>query len=427
MADGSADPGPDQKAAVATGQPVGTFAPFASRPFREVWGGNVLSQLGSQLQAVGAAWMMTELTRSHTLVAAVQASNILPMLFLSVFAGAIADNYDRRRIMLIAQTAMLVLSTVLAVLAWRGMLGAHGLLAFTLAVGAGTTLGLPAWQASVRSLVPSRVLPQAISLNSVAFNLARTVGPALGGLVLATAGVATAFALNAVSYIGLILALFRWRPDRPAPVREPLLPSIRAGLSFCFRSVPVRRILLRGVGFSVGAIAVQALMPIVVRDMLHGAEAEYGIVLGLFGSGSVFGALFSPGMRRRYGSDNTVALGAACVAAALVGLAYSGSVGQAFACPLLAGGGWALTLTTLNVSMQVRSPEEILGRCLAIYQAVTFGAAAIGAWSWGLLADASSARIALLAGAGWVAVATVILRIVSPLPARGQGVVLTRA
>lgn len=425
MADASIPPNPTATAPEPP-RPVGTFAPFRYRGFREIWLGNALSQIGSQLQAIGAAWLMTDLSHSHAMVAAVQASNILPMLFLGVFAGAIADNFDRRRVMLLAQWFMVAVSTALAVLAWQGALGPWGLLAFTLAVGAGITVNMPAWQASVRAMVDRPVMPQAISLNSIAFNLARTVGPAIGGLVLATGGVATAFALNALSYVALIVALIRWRPEVAAPVRGPLLPSIKAGVQFCTTSVPVRRILLHGSAFAIGVIAFQALLPVVVRDGLHGDEAAFGLLLGLFGTGSVCSAFLAPGLRRRVGLDNAVAVGAAASVASLVGSAFAPSVAWLAPFPFLGGIGWTLCLTTLNVALQVRAPETLVGRCMAIYHAVAFGSAAVGAWCWGLAADATSVRSVLLCAAAWIVCTIGLLRIAAPLPRPGEGVVFQR-
>lgn len=427
MADGSEDPARLGAQSVAAPQArPGSFAPFRYRPYREVWMANVLSQIGSQIQGVAAAWLMTELTRAHALVAAVQASSAMAILLFSVPAGALADNYDRRRIMLFAQWAMLAVSAALAVLAWRGVLGAWGLLAFTFAVGAGMTLQLPAWNASLRAMVDARVLPQAISLNSIAFNLARSVGPALGGLVLATSGVSTAFAVNAVSYVALIVALRRWNPDLPPPERGALLPSIRAGIAVCASSRPLRRVLLRGGAFGIGAVAMQGLLPVVVRDGLHGTEGDFGLMLGGFGAGSVVGALFASKLRRKMGGEFTVALGMACSATALLGLAFAPTVGWLVPFPILAGVGWTTCLTTVNIAMQMRSPEEYLGRCLSIYQAITLGSTAVGAWTWGLLADATDVRTALLAAAGWLMAGALLLRYLCPLPRPGEGVVVDR-
>jgi len=422
MADGRDDPAGDP--ASASSAAPRALEPLRYAAFREVWVGNATSQLGSQIQSVAAAWLMTELTTRHALVAAVPASTAMPMLLLSVFAGVLADNFDRRRIMLVGQWAMLVVSAALAALTYAGKLGAWGLLGFTLAVGSGMALILPSWSASVRALVPDRrVLPQAIALNSISFNLARSLGPALGGLVLATAGVAAAFAINALSYIAMIIALMRWKPDLPPPQREPLFHSVKAGVSFCWHSGPVRRVLMRGSAYGFGAIGVQAMLPIILRGKLDGGEAAFGFLLGAFGVGSIVGAFTGPALRRHFGAEQAVALAAAASTVALVGLAEAWSIGALMIFVFMGGAGWTMSLNTFNVAMQVRSPHEILGRCMAIYQAVTLGSSAIGAWAWGFVADATSAPAALLWAAVWLGATTVILRMLSPLPARGEGVV----
>jgi MFS family permease len=413
QADGSANPSP----------PAGALAPFGYRAFREAWLGNTASQLGSQVQMIAAAWLMTELTTRHTLIAAVPASTALPMLLLSVPAGALADNFDRRRIMLLGQWAMLVVSAVLAALAYAGQLGPWSLLTFTLAVGAGMALVLPSWSASVRSQVDPPVFAQAISLNSISFNLARSLGPALGGLVLATLGVAAAFALNALSYIAMIVALVRWRPELPPPRREPLMRSIRAGLVFCWSNEPMRRVQIRGAAFAFGAMALQGLLPPVLRETLRGNEAEFGLLLGAFGVGSILGAFFTHRLRQAFGAEHVLALSALTSCCGLFGLALAPSVAVLLPLMLLGGAGWTMCLISLNVATQMRAPPEILGRCMAIFQAVSMGAAAIGAWSWGLLADAASTSLALYAAAAWLLVSTLVLRVLVPLPARGEGVV----
>src|SRR6218665_493376 len=180
-----------------------TFAPFRYPAFRAIWIANLASNLGATIQSVAAAWLMTELTSSHRLLALVQASATIPIMLLGVFAGAIADNYDRRIVMLAAQTGMLVTSAALATLSWMDLITPYLLLAFTLTVGAGTALNSPAWQASVRQQVGLADLPQAISLNTISFNLARSVGPALGGLLISIWSVSLAFAVNAFSYIAM--------------------------------------------------------------------------------------------------------------------------------------------------------------------------------------------------------------------------------
>jgi MFS family permease len=406
--------------------PGATFAPFRYPAFRAIWSANLFSQLGSSIQSIAAAWLMTDLTRSHSLVAAVQASATAPILLIGVFAGAIADNFDRRRVMLAAQVAMLLCSAALATITALGLIGPYGLLAFTLAVGTGTALNAPAWQASVRTQVGVRDLPQAISLNTIALNLARSLGPALGGGLVAALGVAAAFGINAVSFLAMIVVLWRWRPDFPAPVRRPMLTSIRAGLAFCAGSDPVRRILLRGLCVGIGAAALQSLLPVVIRDRLGAGELAFGLLLAGFGLGSIAGALVVARLNRRFGAEVMVRTGAIAYAAAILGLALIDRAVWLF--PFIALGGMAFTFcfTTINVAMQLRAPEAILGRCMAIYQSVSFGGMAIGAWLCGLLSDRVGITVALGLAATFLLFITVVLGLLAPLPRPGEGVVLKR-
>ncbi|MEO0031778.1 MAG: hypothetical protein RIS94_1536 [Pseudomonadota bacterium] len=372
------------------------------------------------IQSVAAAWLMTDLTTSHVLVALVQASATIPILLLGMFAGAIADNFDRRRVMLWAQTAMLLVSAVLAVMGYAGWITPWSLLALTLMVGMGTALNGPAWQASVRLQVGQKDLPQAIALNAISFNLARSVGPALGGLLISLWSVSLAFALNAVSYIGMIVVLWLWRPEAPRPQRQPMLAAIRVGLEFCWQSMPIRKVLLRGACFGFGAAGMQALMPTVVRQLLHGTELDYGLMLGAFGIGSIVVALWVGKARRRFGSENVVSAGAVLFIAALVMLAQVPPLPVAIGAAFLGGAGWVSAMTSLNVAMQLRSPEAILGRCLSIYQAVTFGGMALGAWVWGTVADVAGLPLALTAAAVWLVLA-LALRFIAPMPTREEG------
>jgi predicted MFS family arabinose efflux permease len=345
----------------------------------------------------------------------------LPIMLFGVFAGAIADNFDRRRVMLAAQMGMLVVSALLAIMTYERMVGPYLLLAFTLAVGVGTALNSPAWQASVRAQVGREDLPQAISLNTLAFNMARSLGPALGGLLISAAGMAAAFAVNSISYVAMIWVLWRWRPEAPAPVRQPMLPSIRDGLVFCFTSAPVRRILLRGFCIGLGIAGYQALIPAVVRDRLDGGELGYGILLAAFGLGSIVAALLVSPARRRWGTERVLNIGALSYAVALAVLPLANSVTLALPIAFIAGTGWVICLTTLNVAVQFRSPEAILGRCLSIYSAVTFGGMALGSWLWGAVADWTSLSIALFAAAAWFVFNLFVMPFVAPMPKPHEG------
>ncbi len=404
-----------------TPAPPSALAPFRYPAFRAIWIANLASNMGSMIQSVAAAWLMTEITNSHVLIALVQASATIPILLLAVFAGAIADNFDRRRVMLAAQTGMLIVSAALTLTTYLGAITPLSLLFFTLAVGCGTALNGPAWQASVRLQVGPRDLPQAIALNTIAYNLARSVGPALGGLLISIVGTAAAFGLNAISYIVLIVVLLRWHPETTPRRRTSMLTAIAAGISFCAQSDPVRRVLIRGFAFGFGAAGFQALLPSLVRDRLHGTEVIYGLCLAAFGAGSIFGALLVSSARHRWGSDRVVTAASLIFAAAMLPVALTTSLQWVIVAAFVAGGAWVSTLTTLNVAMQLRSPEEILGRCLSIYQAVTFGAMALGAYTLGLIADLVSLPAAILISAGWLILSALVLRFVAPMPRRDEG------
>lgn len=404
-----------------TPAPPSALAPFRYPAFRAIWIANLASNMGSMIQSVAAAWLMTEITNSHVLIALVQASATIPILLLAVFAGAIADNFDRRRVMLAAQTGMLIVSALLTLTTYLDAITPLSLLFFTLAVGCGTALNGPAWQASVRLQVGPRDLPQAIALNTIAYNLARSVGPALGGLLISIVGTAAAFGLNAISYIVLIVVLLRWHPETTQRRRTSMLTAIAAGIRFCAQSDPVRRVLIRGFAFGFGAAGFQALLPSLVRDRLHGTEVIYGLCLAAFGAGSIFGALLVSSARHRWGSDRVVTAASLIFAAAMLPVALTTSLQWVIVAAFVAGGAWVSTLTTLNVVMQLRSPEEILGRCLSIYQAVTFGAMALGAYTLGLIADLASLPAAILISAGWLILSALVLRFVAPMPRRDEG------
>jgi predicted MFS family arabinose efflux permease len=323
--------------------------------------------------------------------------------------------------MLAAQIGMLVTSAVLALTTWLGLITPYLLLAFTLTVGIGTALNSPAWQASVRQQVGLADLPQAISLNTISFNLARSVGPALGGLLLSIWNVSLAFAINAASFVAMIVVLWLWRPTFPPIERKPMLPAIALGLKFCTTSSPLRRVLIRGLAFGFGVAGYQALVPAAVRDRLHGSEIQFGLMLGLFGIGSIVSALFIGKARRRFGVEAVLAAAMFSFVLAQSTLAAASSVYQALPAAFLAGGGWVMALTSLNVSMQMRSPENIIGRCLSIYQAVTFGGMALGSWAWGTIADWRGLPTALHGASAFLLVSIVTLRVVSPMPKPHEG------
>lgn len=402
---------------------AGAFGPFASPTFRAIWLASFASNLGSLAQLTATAWVMAGLTSSHQLVALVQAANTISMMLFGMVAGAIADNFDRRRVMLAAQGTMMALSIVLAFASAAELTSPFLLLAFTFLIATGAAFNAPAWQASVRMQVPPELIPQAISLNTVAFNLARSLGPALGGLILSLFGVTAVFVLNAVTYVAMIMVLVRWQPQSTAPVRKSIVASLAQGLAYCRASAPIRTVLMRGFAFGFGAAGYLALVPSIAHDLLGADEIDFGMLVGAFGMGSIIAAFLVSPFRRRHGSEAALTFAAVAVALGLVGLSLTASFPLALTAALVAGAGWVFAMTSLNLAMQLRSPENILGRCLSIYHSIAFAGVSLGSWVWGLVSDLTSLPLALRLAAGWLALVTILLRRFAPMPDRSQGVI----
>ena len=252
------------------------LSPMRYPVFRSVWIASLVSNFGALIQSVGASWLMISIAQSADMVALVQASIALPIMLLSLVAGALADNRDRRVVMLGAQCFMLVVSVVLAACASAGWITPWLLLLFTFLIGCGAAFSAPAWQASVGDMVPRTELPGAVALNSLGFNIARSVGPAIGGAIVAAAGAAAAFAVNAASYVALIVVLARWRPVRAAEIlpRESLGVAMAAGIRYVSMSPAIRTVLLRSAIFGTGASGLLALMPLVAKDLLGGGPLD---------------------------------------------------------------------------------------------------------------------------------------------------------
>jgi predicted MFS family arabinose efflux permease len=230
-----------------------------------------------------------------------------------------------------------------------------------------------------------------------------------------------AFAINAISYLAMIAVLIRWKPPHRSPTRIPMLTGIGHGISYCRRSPPIRKVLLRGLVFGFGAAGYQALLPSIARDRLHGSEIDYGLLLAAFGIGSIAVALWVSSWRRRFGSEAVLAAATVGFVAAQLALSAAESLSAALPATLIAGAGWVAAMTSLNVAMQLRSPEPILGRCLSLYQAVTFGGMALGAGAWGWLAQAHGLSVALSGSALWLAVTLLVLHRFAPMPRRDEG------
>ncbi|WP_111563045.1 MFS transporter [Rhizobium sp.] len=378
-----------------------TLAPLRHETYRTIWFASIASNFGGLIQAVGAAWMMTMITASGDMVALVQTSTALPIMLFSLVSGALADSFDRRRVMLTAQCFMLAVSALLSIFAFFGILSPWLLLFFTFLLGCGTALNNPSWQASVGDMVPRADLPGAVTLNSVGFNITRSVGPAIGGIIVAAAGAAAAFAVNTMSYFALIYALMRWKPTYPATTlpREALGSAIFAGLRYISMSPNLQKVMLRGLIFGISASSILALLPIVALELVVGGPLTYGLMLGSFGIGAIGGAVLNARLRERFSSETIVRLSFAGFALSAAIAAFSPISAITCLGLVISGACWVLALSLFNTIVQLSTPRWVVGRALSLYQTVTFGGIAGGSWIWGIAADNYGVANALLMSA----------------------------
>jgi len=377
-----------------------------------MWIAAVASNIGTWMHTVGASWLMTTLAASPLLVALVQTATTLPVFLLGLPAGVMADLVDRRRLLIFTQSWMLGVAALLGVLAMMHRIGPWWLLSLTFALGIGSAMNGPAWAAAIPELVPRAELPAAVALNSVGFNIARAVGPALGGIVMAAAGAGAVFIANAVSFLGVIVVLWSWK-ERPPAVREPgtrFRDAMREGLMYVRGARSFHAVLIRAAMFSLTGSALWAMLPLVARDEMKSTSLGYGILLGCLGAGSVMGAAALAPMRSRYSVDRIVAAGVLLFAIAIIGLALLKTLALAAPAMLLGGVAWITVMSSFNVCAQTMPPQWMRARALAFYLLVFQGSLAVGSGVWGEIArhvgvraSLNIAAAAMLAGlaAGW--------------------------
>ncbi|MET9595431.1 MFS transporter [Streptomyces sp. NPDC006516] len=390
---------------------VSAWAPLAVRVFRALWIAQLVSNTGSWMQTVGAQWLLVG--HSAALVTLVQTAASLPIVLFALPSGVLADRYDRRSVILAAQFTMLTVSTALAVLAFRDALTPPLLLGLTFLLGCGTALMGPAWQAIQPELVERDQLGQAAALGAVNMNLARAVGPALGGVLVAAAGAGWVFAFNALSYLGIATVLLLWkrpRTTRPPSGKPGLLAAVLAGRRYVWHAPGVRRVLVRTVLFIPGGAALWSLLPLVASRSLGLGSGGYGLLLGAVGIGAVSGAFVLPRLRRMLGANGVLAGGAVVFSVSLAVLAVTRSPWIAAGSLLPAGLAWISVLSTLNAAIQQRLPGWVRARGLAFYLVVFQGGQALTAPLWGALADGLGLTASLLTGAGLLLVAAVSVR-----------------
>lgn len=370
---------------------MAAVAPLRIGQFRSLWVASIFSNIGSFFYTVAASWLMLEMTGSATWVGLMQAANTLPLLFLALAAGAIADMSDRTRVMLYSQLLMGVAATAMAAASWLDLMTPPLLLGLGLLIGVGVAFNLPAWQALVPSLVPRGMLASAVALNSAGFNVARSVGPALAGFVVATAGAATAFGVNAISFLGVILAvvLIGRRLDLPAREQSSITSAMALGVRYARFTPTFRRLLGLLAVFAITSAVVQTVLPSRTRE-LGGSAGTYGLLLGMMGVGALIAAFSRHQVMERIGRRaNSATIVVFGLAGILVGLVDS--VVVAAVALGLAGACWVLTLVTLNATTQTIAPEWIRGRAMSLYTLAFTGIFPLGSVVGGVMADALGA------------------------------------
>ena len=379
------------------GVQLSPWAPLSDRIYRNLFIAQVVSNLGTWMQSVAAQWFLVQDHSSAVIVALVQTASLGPTLVLGLFAGALADLFDRRRYLIFMQSYAVVVTLALAVITSLGRLGPTSLLMFTVAIGCASALAGPAWQAIQPEVVPREQIPAAATLASVSANASRAIGPAIGGVAVALIGPAGVFAINAVSFAGIIVALAGWkRPKQTAPIeRERLGQAIISGLLFVGNAPIFRRILSRTALFLFPASALMALLPVVAANKWHLGASGYGIALGAIGFGSVLAVAFPA--RLRFKTSHNVLLAAS---AGAYGVATLAVIWLPFAAAMpflvLSGMAWLITLTTLNAAAQLSLPRWVMARGLSMYLLVSTGTQAIGAYIWGVVATRWGLDTALL-------------------------------
>ena len=383
-------------------------APLRHSLFRRIWFASLMSNLGLMIHGVGAAWAMTQMTSSADMVALVQTSLMLPIMLFAITAGAIADMFDRRIIGLIALLIGLSGAIALSGLAAAGLLTPYSMLALCFVIGTGMALFGPAWQASVSEQVPPESLSSAVALNGISFNIARSFGPAIGGVIVAAGGAMAAFVSNAFLYLPLLIVLFLWRrelePGRLPP--ERLNRAIISGVRYVANSPSIRIVLTRTLMTGIAGSSILALMALIARDLLGGGAQTFGLLLGAFGMGAVIGALNIATVRKNFSSEAAVRACALTMGLAVLAISASKMIVLTAAALVVAGAAWMLSITLFNIGVQFSAPRWVAGRALATFQASISGGVAIGSWLWGHAADMAGVREALMYSA--------ILLLVSP-------------
>jgi MFS family permease len=359
------------------------------------------------MQDTAGTWLMTVLTPSPLLIALMQTAASLPVVMLGLLAGATADIFDRRRLLLFWQAWMLAAVALLSLLTFFNIISPWVLLTLTFLLNLGAAMNSPAWQAIMPEVVPREQLPDAVSLNSAGFNLARALGPALGGITVAMfthadTGAAWTFVLNSLSFVGVIFVLYQWRRKplfKSALPAERIFGSMRAGLRYIQYAPPLKAALTRVFLFTLFVSAVWSLLAVVAARDLHQGAMGYGILNGSMGLGAVIGATNLPRVRRKLSADAIITISTGVFILTLLILAFVHYPLVIIPVLLIAGFAWTSTMSTFNLAVQISAPHWVQARTLGAYQMIFSGGMALGSVVWGLVAEHLSTPISLTAAA----------------------------
>ena len=387
----------------ARSQSSGPWAPFGVAMFRWLWLAALFSNIGTWMHEVAAGWLMTELSTSRLMVALVQAATMGPVFLLGLPAGALADIVDRRRLLVFAQIWNFVSASLLAVMAFMGLVTPGLLLSLVGLLSIGTALHMPAFQAIVPDLVPRVMIKPAVTLNGVSVNLARAIGPALAGLIISVLGIWAAFAINAVTFLAILVVVWRWRPTPPSSRMPPehLVRAVLVGLRYARHDRPLQIVLARAGLVMTCASAAWALLPVIIRSELERSAADYGIALAAIGLGAVSGAFLLPKLARKFPADLLVLIATIAFAGGMISMALLESFWLLVPCLVVLGLAWLTMMAILSASAQTVLPDWVRARGLSVFIIIFSGSMAIGAAVWGFVADVTTTSTALLAAASF--------------------------
>ena len=368
-----------------------TLVPFRYKTFAVMWSAMLISNIGTWMHSIGASWLMTELSASPLIVSLVQTATTLPVFLFALLAGALADIFNKRQLLMLTNTSMLVTTIIFAVMVWQGLMTEGLLLLFTFILGSFAAFMAPTWQSIVPRMVERSDLPQAVALSGVSINLSRAIGPALAGLLISVYGLATPFFANAISFLVILAALWWWVYEKPSPTNtlpsERVWSAIRAGIRYVRYSQPMKNTLWHIVGFMFFANTFWSLLPVIARNQLGGNATFFGLLMGAVGLGAVAGVFLLSSLRERYSANQIVLIGSVLTAIVTAYFAIAQSQLLAVLLSSFFGAGWVLVLASVNVSAQQALPDWVRARGLAIFMMLTFGSMSLGSAFWGYMSD----------------------------------------